>query len=416
MDAGLLRRAVTTNIGRHKYRKSADPFMSTNSTSKANILWFLPTHGDGRYLGTSVGGREVNFNYLRQIAQAADQLGYFGVLLPTGRSCEDSWVVASAVAPSTERLRYLVAVRPGLQSPSVAARMTATLDRLSNGRLLINVVTGGDPVENKGDGVFLNHDERYAVTREFLKVYNDLLAGETVDFKGEHIRIEDGRLLFPPVQSPRPPLYFGGSSDAGIEVAVDTVDKYLTWGEPPAQVADKVNRVRAVAAARRRKLSFGIRLHVIVRETNEAAWKAADELIKHVTDDTVASAQKIFSRMDSVGQQRMMQLHGGRRDKLEISPNLWAGVGLVRGGAGTALVGDPETVAARIREYQDIGIDTFIMSGYPHLEEAYRFAELVFPRLALVQSAGAASGRVNTGPFGETIANEHRPLVRASQS
>ena len=390
--------------------------MSANPSSKANILWFLPTHGDGRYLGTTTGGRDVNFNYLRQIAQAADQLGYFGVLLPTGRSCEDSWVVASAVAPFTERLRYLVAVRPGLQSPSVAARMTATLDRVSNGRLLINVVTGGDPVENKGDGIFLDHGERYAVTREFLNIYSDLLAGKTVNVEGKHIRIEDGRLLFPPVQSPRPPLYFGGSSDAGIDVAVDTVDKYLTWGEPPAQVAEKVERVRAVAARRGRKLSFGIRLHVIVRETNAEAWKAADELIQYVTDETVASAQKIFARMDSVGQQRMAQLHGGRRDKLEISPNLWAGVGLVRGGAGTALVGDPPTVAARIKEYQDVGIDTFIMSGYPHLEEAYRFAELVFPLLSLEQPSNVTPLRVNTGPFGETIANEHRPLVKASQS
>ena len=253
--------------------------MTKRASSSANILWFLPTHGDGRYLGTTLGGRDVNFNYLRQIAQAADQLGYFGVLLPTGRSCEDSWVVASAVAPWTERLRYLVAVRPGLQSPSVAARMTATLDRVSNGRLLVNVVTGGDPVENKGDGIFLDHDERYAVTREFLNVYSDLLAGKTVNVEGKHIHIEDGRLLFLPVQSPRPPLYFGGSSDAGIDVAVDTVDKYLTWGEPPAQVAEKVNRVKAAAAKRGRKLSFGIRLHVIVRETNAEAWKAADELI-----------------------------------------------------------------------------------------------------------------------------------------
>ena len=258
----------------------------TRPRSKANILWFLPTHGDGRYLGTTIGGRDVNFNYLRQIAQAADQLGYFGVLLPTGRSCEDSWVVASAVAPWTERLRFLVAVRPGLQSPSVAARMTATLDRISNGRLLINVVTGGDPVENKGDGIFLDHDERYEVTREFLNVYSDLLAGKTVNVEGKHIRIEDGRLLFPPVQTPHPPLYFGGSSDAGIDVAADTVDKYLTWGEPPAQVAEKVNRVKAAAARRGRKLSFGIRLHVIVRETNAEAWKAADELIQHVTDET----------------------------------------------------------------------------------------------------------------------------------
>ena len=381
-----------------------------------NILWFLPTHGDGRYLGTSVGGREVNFNYLRQIAQAADQLGYYGVLLPTGRSCEDSWVVASAVAPATERLRYLVAVRPGLQSPSVAARMTATLDRLSNGRLLINVVTGGDPVENKGDGIFLPHDARYAVTREFLNVYSDLLAGKTVNVEGEHIRVEDGRLLFQPVQSPRPPLYFGGSSDAGIDVAVDTVDKYLTWGEPPAQVAEKIERVKAVAAKRGRKLSFGIRLHVIVRETNDEAWKAANELIQYVTEDTVAAAQKIFSRMDSVGQQRMAQLHGGGRDRLEISPNLWAGVGLVRGGAGTALVGDPPTVAARIREYQDIGIDTFIMSGYPHLEEAYRFAELVFPLLSLDRSDNVTPIRVNTGPFGETIGGDFRPQKQASQS
>ena len=388
----------------------------TPAPSAVDILWFLPTHGDGRYLGTSIGGREVNFNYLRQVAQAADQLGYFGVLLPTGRSCEDSWIVASSVAPFTERLRYLVAVRPGLQSPGVAARMTATLDRISNGRLLINVVTGGDPVENKGDGIFLAHDERYEVTREFLNVYSDLLAGKAVNVEGKHIRIEDGRLLFPPVQSPRPPLYFGGSSDAGVDVAVDTVDKYLTWGEPPAQVAEKIERVRAAANKRGRKLSFGIRLHVIVRETNAEAWKAADELIQHVSDETIAGAQKIFARMDSVGQQRMAQLHGGRRDKLEISPNLWAGVGLVRGGAGTALVGDPETVAARIQEYMALGIDTFIMSGYPHLEEAYRFAELVFPLLSLSQPGNVAPISVNTGPFGETIANERLPLVRASQS
>src|ERR1700735_5559186 len=183
--------------------------MSTDQPSKDNILWFLPTHGDGRYLGTTTGGREVNFNYLRQIAQAADQLGYFGVLLPPGRSCGDSWGVASAVAPWTERLRYLVAVRPGLQSPSVAARMTATLDRLSGGRLLINVVTGGDPTENAGDGIFLSHDERYDVTREFLDVYKEPLAGGVVNTRGNHIAIEAGRLLFPPVQPGGRPLSFG---------------------------------------------------------------------------------------------------------------------------------------------------------------------------------------------------------------
>jgi alkanesulfonate monooxygenase len=375
----------------------------TAANDDLKVLWFLPTSGDGHHLGTTIGGRDVDFDYLREIAQATDRLGYYGVLLPTGRNCEDSWVIASAIAPWTKRLRYLVAVRPGLQSPTVAARMTATLDRLTNGRLLINIVTGGDAIENRGDGVFLDHDERYEVTREFLNVYGDLLKGEPVNVKGKHITIEDGRILYPPAQDPRPAFYFGGSSEAGIDVAVDTVDKYLTWGEPPDQVAEKIGRVRKLAEARDRTVSFGIRLHVIVRHTNEAAWQAADELIEHLTDETIASAQSILGRMDSVGQQRMSQLHGGRRDKLEVSPNLWAGVGLVRGGAGTALVGDPETVAARIREYQALGIDTFILSGYPHLEEAYRFAELVFPLLNLTPHSGTPRAAANTGPFGEPL-------------
>ncbi|HVV95294.1 MAG TPA: FMNH2-dependent alkanesulfonate monooxygenase [Hyphomicrobiales bacterium] len=385
--------------------------MSTIGADAANVLWFLPTHGDGRYLGTTVGGRAVDLDYLRQIAQAADRLGYYGVLLPTGKSCEDSWIVASALAPLTERLRFLVAVRPGLQSPGVAARMTATLDRISHGRLLVNVVTGGDPVENQGDGIFLAHEERYAVTREFLAVYQALLRGEKVDFTGRHIQVKGGQLLFPPVQAPHPPLYFGGSSDAGIQVAVDTVDKYLTWGEPPAAVGEKLDRVREAAADAGRTLSFGIRLHVIVRESAAEAWAAAESLIRYVDDTAIAAAQTTFDRMDSVGQRRMRALHGGRRDRLEVSPNLWAGVGLVRGGAGTALVGDPETVAARMKEYMALGIDTFILSGYPHLEEAYRFAELVLPLLPLKSRIVAPALQANMGPFGETIGNDFRPAA-----
>jgi alkanesulfonate monooxygenase len=192
---------------------------------KINVLWFLPTHGDSRYLGTTRGGRNVDLNYLKQVAQAADTLGYYGVLIPTGRSCEDSWVVASALAPLTEKLRFLIAVRPGLLSPTLAARMTATLDRLSGGRLLINVVTGGDPIENKGDGIHLAHGERYEVTEEFLNIYKAVLRGEEVDFKGNHFDIEGGKLLFPCVQQPHPPLFFGGSTGNGPEVAARTIDK-----------------------------------------------------------------------------------------------------------------------------------------------------------------------------------------------
>ena len=380
---------------------------------EADVLWFLPTHGDGRYLGSEIGARHVSLGYLSQIARAADELRYFGVLLPTGRSCEDSWVVASAMAPLTQRLRFLVAVRPGLTEPSFAARAAATLDRISDGRLLINVVTGGDPVELKGDGVFLDHMARYEVTDEFLSIWRKLMRGEEVTEAHKHLRIEKGRLLYPPHQTPYPPLYFGGSSDAGLDVAAKHVDVYLTWGEPPQDVGRKLATMKAVAAKQGRTLSFGIRLHVIVRETSAEAWRAADELISKVDDETIATAQKAFARFDSVGQQRMAALHGGRRDKLEVAPNLWAGVGLVRGGAGTALVGNPDEVAQRMREYMAVGVDRFILSGYPHLEECYRFAELVFPKLPLKATTGTDLGQANNaGPFGEIIANVVAPSER----
>jgi len=390
--------------------------MSHATKENLNLFWFLPTHGDGRYLGTTEGGRAVDLPYLQQIALAADNLGYYGVLIPTGKSCEDSWLVASALAPVTKTLRYLVAVRPGLQPPSLAARMAATLDRLSGGRLLINVVTGGDPVENKGDGIFLSHEERYTVTREFLEVYSRLMKGEKVDFAGEHIRVEGAEILFPPVQEKGPPLYFGGSSDAAIDVAANQIDTYLTWGEPVEQVAEKLAVVRQRAQESGRTLSYGIRLHVIVRETEEEAWAAADRLISHLDEETIAAAQKIFARMDSAGQARMSALHQGSRESLCIAPNLWAGVGLVRGGAGTALVGNPQQVADRIREYQALGIGNFIFSGYPHLEEAHRFAELVMPLLPLAANTEKKKRSVNTGPFGETIGGDRRPDKQASAS
>ncbi len=367
------------------------------------ILWFIPTHGDGRYLGTEIGGREADYTYFKQIAQAADRLGYTGVLIPTGKSCEDPWLTAAALAAETTRLKFLVALRPGLMQPSVAARMTSTLDRLSNGRVLINVVAGGDPVELAGDGLFLKHDERYEASNEFLTIWRGLLAGETVDFEGKHLKSKGGKLLFPPVQQPAPPVYFGGSSPAGQQVAAKHSDVYLTWGEPPAQVKEKIDSVRLQAEKEGRTVRFGIRLHVIVRETNAEAWAAADRLISHLNDEVIEKAQKALSSYDSTGQNRMGALHKqGKEADLEISPNLWAGIGLVRGGAGTALVGDPETVAARIREYQNLGIESFIFSGYPHLEESYRFAELVFPLLSFDQGENLHRSR---GNLGETIGN-----------
>ncbi|BAY31568.1 aliphatic sulfonate monooxygenase [Nostoc carneum NIES-2107] len=377
------------------------------------LLWFIPTHGEGRYLGTTIGGRAVNFDYWRQIAQAVDHLGFTGALLPTGRSCEDAWILASTLVTHTKKMRFLVAIRPGLMSPGVAARMAATFDRISGGRLLINVVTGGDPVELAGDGLHLSHNDRYKLTDEFLTVWRQIAANEVSNFQGDYLNIQDGKILFPPVQKPYPPLWFGGSSPIAQEIAAKHVDVYLTWGETPAQVAQKIASVRRLAEAQGRTIRFGIRLHVIVRETESQAWDAANNLIRYVDEDAIAKTQEAYARMDSEGQRRMQELHKGSRDALEISPNLWAGIGLVRGGAGTALVGDPDTVAQRMLEYTDLGIDTFIFSGYPHLEEAYRVAELLFPRLPL-ENLPAIEPQF-TSPFGEIVANQEFPKPQINQ-
>ncbi|WP_206957852.1 FMNH2-dependent alkanesulfonate monooxygenase [Trinickia acidisoli] len=383
------------------------------------VFWFIPLHGDTRYLGTSEGARAATYDYFQQIAVAADTLGYEGVLLPTGRSCEDAWVVASSLIAATQRLKFLVAIRPGLTSPGLSARMAATFDRLSKGRLLINVVTGGSPVELEGDGFFADHDARYEITDEFLTIWREHFKsaneGGTVDFEGRHLNSRGGKLLYPPVQRPHPPLWFGGSSPAAQDVAADHIDTYLTWGEPPAAVAKKIADVRAKAEAKGRKLKFGIRLHVIVREREEEAWAEADRLISRIDDETIAKAQADFSKMDSEGQRRMAALNGGKgrtRGELEIYPNLWAGIGLVRTGAGTALVGSPKQIAARMTEYADLGIETFILSGYPHLEEAYRFAELVFPLLP--QRVRERIDAPLPGPFGEIVGVTHLPKVAAA--
>ncbi len=371
------------------------------------IFWNIPTQGDGHFLGTPIGARALSPGYMQQVAQATDQLGYHGVLVPTGRVCEDAWVVASFLAASTRQLKFIVAARPQVASPTVLARMAASLDRVSEGRVILNVVTGGDPGELAADGVFLDHDTRYAVTDEFLVILHRLFAGETVDFEGQHLKVWGAKLLMPQVQIPRPLLFLGGSSEPAREIAARQIDSYLTWGEPLDEVREKIADVRRRAAAYSRDISFGIRFFLVVRETEKAAWAAADDLLRHVDQSAIDAAQAHLATMDSEGQRRMTALHRGRREDLVIGPNLWAGIGLVRGHAGTALVGTPQQVAARLLDYADLGIDRFIVSGYPGIEEAYRFAEQVFPLLPLSPRSTAANAA--RGPVGEALAGAFYP-------
>ncbi|CAM3422959.1 LLM class flavin-dependent oxidoreductase [Nocardioides dubius] len=358
------------------------------SATPLKFHWFLPTNGgDGRHViagghGVSTGpnGRPADVAYLTQVARAAEDNGFEAALTPTGAWCEDAWLSTAMLAQTSERLKFLVAFRPGLVAPFLAAQMAGTFQNLTGGRLLLNVVTGGESQEQRMFGDFLDKDARYERCDEFLEVVRRLWAGETVTFKGEHIAVEDATLV--QIPSPAPEIYFGGSSPAAGRVAARHADVYLTWGEPPAAVAEKIAWIRELAAAEGRQIRFGIRLHVITRDTSAEAWAEADRLLGQMSDEAIAGVQAGLARSESVGQRRMLELHGGRADKLEIYPNLWAGVGLVRGGAGTALVGSHTEVADLIEEYAEIGIEEFVLSAYPHLEGAYWFGEGVLPILA----------------------------------
>ncbi len=357
------------------------------------LHWFLPTNGDSRSdmsLGNAVGvagsrvredggtERAPSIGYIGQIARSAEQLGFAAALTPTSSWCEEAWVMTAGLTQVTERFKFLVAFRPGLQAPLLSAQMAATYQRISGGRLLLNLVVGGDDAEQRRFSDSLGKHARYQRAGEFLHVLRELWTGETVTFHGDHLFVEDARL---PATPAWPDIYLGGSSDDAVELAAGQADVYLTWGEPPEQVAEKVERVVKRADELGRTVRVGIRLHAIARDTSEEAWAQAQRLLDGLDPQAIARAQEIQAASQSEGQRRMQALHGGRTDKLEVSPNLWAGVGLVRGGAGTALVGSHEEIADRIAEYHDLGIDEFILSGYPHLEELYRVGEGLIPVL-----------------------------------
>lgn len=364
------------------------------------LHWFLPTGGDGRDPGgvTAVQGRSrtatrrpADVPYLAQVARAAEQAGFHSLLTPVGLGCVDPWILTAALAQHTTRIGFLVAFRAGFASPTLIAQQADAFRRFAGGRLGLNVVTGGDPAEQRAYGDGLAHDERYARTDEVMAVLRDLLDGKSVDHEGAHLRIEGARLTDPELSHPVP-LYFGGASPAAEEVAARHADVQLLWGEPPSAVAARIDRLRERARSAGRTVRFGLRLHVISRDSAAEAWAEADRILAGLDPAAVRASQERFAAMDSTGQARMAALHGGVADaeRLTVAPNLWAGIGLVREGAGTALVGSHDEVAARLAEYRALGVDEFILSGYPHLEEAYRVGEEVAPRLRALTGAAAA--------------------------
>ena len=250
---------------------------------------------------------------------------------------------------------------------------------MSDGRMLVNIVTGAEPRELHRFGDFADKPTRYERTGEFMDVMRSAWGAEPVDHSGPHYTVEGATTRAQPVVIPE--MYFGGASDDAKRVAAKSADVFLVWGEPPQAAKKQADDVRALASKLGRELRYGIRFHVIARPTSQEAWAAADALLSGISADAIAQAQADFDQTMSEGQRRMAKLHSDPNASLEIYPNLWAGIGLVRGGAGTALVGSFEEIAERLVDYHHHGFEEFILSGYPHLEEANWMGEGVMPLL-----------------------------------
>ena len=355
-----------------------------------HLHWYLPTAGDGRDIvgwahsrtateDPRAVGRPPDLGYLADVARAAERLGFESVLTPTGTWCEDAWITTAALAAQTSTLTFIVALRPDSLAPTLAAQMAATFQRHSGGRLALNIVTGSDEEEQRRYGDRLGHDRRYERTEEFLRVLRGAWGEKPFDFEGEHYSVA-GATIGRPLDGRPPTVYLGGASAPAAAVSARHADVHLAWGEPPDAVAAQLDRVRERAAALGRPApAFGIRLHVITRDSAAEAWAEADRMLAAVDPAAIEVARRRFEKSTSVGQRRMTALTDGGIDRLEVAPNLWAGFALVRRHAGTALVGSHEQVAERIAEYRALGVDHFILSGQPHLEEAYTVGEALLP-------------------------------------
>ena len=352
------------------------------------LHWFLPTSGDSRNVVPGLGGhgRPASLEYLGQIARAADHLGFDAVLTPTGTHCEDAWLVTMALSQHTSRLRFLVAFRPGITNPTLAAQQAATFQRLTGGRLLINIVTGGDTSEQQRFGDWLSHDERYVRTDEFLAILRGAWSGSRTTSAGGTTGSKVRRCNTLRIPSPRCFSVVRRTRPRMSPPVTSTCTCF--WGEPPDMVRERIERVRAKAEP---KAGAPLR-NPSPRDhprTEAEAWREADRLLATMDPALVSAAQQLLSKSESVGQQRMLSLHGGDRSDLEVSPNLWAGIGLVRPGAGTALVGSHEQVAERIAEYHELGLDEFILSAIPIWRRPTRLARRAAPAAKLRPEARA---------------------------
>lgn len=341
--------------------------------------WFIPTWGDTSAFGVSEKETAPSMELFYGVARAAEDAGFKYLLVPVQTNCWDAFVTCAMVAARTEKISPLVAVRPGLIAPTVLAKMISTFDQLSGGRVRINLIAGGTSSELEADGSFYGHDERYELFGETLDVMKQAWTEqEPFDFDGKYFTAKQIVVKPKPAQKPHPPIYLGGLSDAAKKLSAEHADVQLFWGDTPEKIAERIEEMDRLAELEGRTLRYGMRLQVIVRETEDEAWDAARALIAHATPKLREERAALGDQ--SAANDRMKEL--AKVENLMIGENLWSGIATVREGAGVAIVGNPEQVAATIRRFIAAGCTSFCLSGYPHAAEAERFGKLVLPLFA----------------------------------
>lgn len=341
------------------------------------VSWFAALCDDDyEFLGVSEPALQSSWEHCRGIALGAEEAGYDNLLLPSGYAMGiDSVGFAAAIAPQLKRMQLLLAVRMGEMWPPQLARQLATIDQVLGGRLTINIISSDLP------GQKLASEPRYRRTGEIMRVLRDLLNGKPVDFRGDFVNLT----LDPPRLCPTvggcPPLYFGGLSEAARDVAAREADVYLMWPDTMPAVEAVIADMRERAARYGRELRFGYRSHVIVRATEDEARIAARRLVSRLDAGTGERIRGRSLDTTSAGTARQTELRDAADDDGYVEPNLWTGIGRARSGAGAAIVGDPDQVLAKLRGYADLGMESFILSGYPHAAESDLFARHVLPGL-----------------------------------
>lgn len=346
-------------------------------SAKPEISWFSALCDDDyEFLGQPEPQLLSSFEHCKTIALTAEELGYDNLLLPSGYQLGiDNVAFAAGIAPLIRKLRLLLAIRVGEMWPAQIVRQVATLDQMLGGRLTINIISSEMPGET------LASAPRYARTVELMKILKTLLNGQPLDWQGEFYKFKVDPPRVRTVSGACPPLYFGGLSDDAREAAAEACDVYLMWPDTMPAIKQVMDDMTARAAKRGRKLKFGYRVHVVVRETEAEARIAADRLLSRLDADAGAAIRAKSLDATSVGVRRQAELREAAAGDGYVEDNLWTGIGRARSGCGAAIVGDPDQVRAKILAYQAMGLEAFILSGYPHAREADLFGRYVLPHL-----------------------------------